>query len=94
LYCYEEPRVLGPLRLTRNRCQTESHFVPPSSLILYPPQHYYLVEGDFTGSWQHVPKDLVMAVWGGEPREKSLRFFAGQGFPMLVPRSFQTRNFL
>ena len=25
-----------------------------------------------------------MAVWGGEPREKSLRFFAGEGFPMLV----------
>jgi hypothetical protein len=46
--------------------------------------NYYLVEGDFTGSWQHVPKELVMAVWGGEPREKSLRFFAGQGFRTLV----------
>jgi len=45
---------------------------------------YYLVEGDFSGSWQHVPKELVMAVWGGEPREKSLRFFAGQGFQTLV----------
>lgn len=46
--------------------------------------NYYLVDGDFTGSWRHVPKDLVMAVWGGEPREKSLRFFAGEGFNMLV----------
>ena len=46
--------------------------------------NYYLAEGDFTGSWKHVPKDLVMAVWGGEPREKSLRFFAGQGFRTLV----------
>ncbi len=45
---------------------------------------YYLVDGDFTGSWKHVPKDLVMAVWGGEPREKSLRFFADQGFSTLV----------
>jgi hypothetical protein len=45
---------------------------------------YYLVDGDFTGSWRHVPKDLVMAVWGGEPREKSLQFFAGEDFPMLV----------
>jgi len=34
--------------------------------------NYYLVDGDFTGSWQHVPKDLVMAVWGGAPREKSI----------------------
>jgi hypothetical protein len=46
--------------------------------------NYYLVDGDFTGSWRHVPKDLVMAVWGGQPREKSLRFFAGEGFNMLV----------
>jgi hypothetical protein len=46
--------------------------------------NYYLVDGDFTGSWRHVPKDLVMAVWGGEPREKSLRFFTGQGFSTLV----------
>ncbi len=46
--------------------------------------NYYLVDGDFTGSWKHVPKDLVIAVWGGEPREKSLRFFADQGFETLI----------
>lgn len=56
---------------------------------MFDPNHnahgnYYLVDGDFTGSWQHVPKDLVMAVWGGAPQEKSLRFFAEQGFPTLV----------
>lgn len=45
---------------------------------------YYLVEGDFTGSWKHVPKDLIVAVWGGEPREKSLRFFADEGFSTLI----------
>lgn len=45
---------------------------------------YYLVKGDFTGSWNHVPKDLVIAVWGGAPRESSLRFFTGQGFATLV----------
>ena len=46
--------------------------------------NYYLVNGDFSGSWNHVPKDLVMAVWGGKPREKSLRFFADQGFRSMV----------
>ena len=56
---------------------------------MFDPNHnahgnYYLAEGDFTGSWQHVPKDLVIAVWGGAPREKSLRFFADQGFQTLV----------
>jgi hypothetical protein len=45
--------------------------------------NYYLVNGDFSGAWQRVPKDLVMAVWGGEPQEKSLRFFAEHGFQSL-----------
>lgn len=56
---------------------------------MFDPNHnarpnYYLVQGDFTGSWKHIPKDLSIAVWGGEPREQSLRFFADQGFPVLV----------
>lgn len=56
---------------------------------MFDPNHnahgnYYLVNGDFTGSWTNVPKSLIMAVWGGEPRETSLRFFADQGFRTLV----------
>ena len=46
--------------------------------------NYYLVDGDFTGSWEHVPKNLIMAVWGGEPRPTSLNFFAGRGSRTLV----------
>jgi hypothetical protein len=46
--------------------------------------NYYLVDGDFTGSWDHVPKNLIMAVWGGAPREASLSFFAGRGSRTLV----------
>ena len=46
--------------------------------------NYYLVKGDYTGSWRHVPKDVVIAVWGGAPREQSLLFFAGEKFPILV----------
>lgn len=45
---------------------------------------YYLVRGDFTGSWNYVPKDLIVTVWGGAPREQSLRFFADHGFQTLV----------
>ncbi len=56
---------------------------------MFDPNHnahgnYYLANGDFRESWDHVPKDIVMAVWGGQPREKSLRFFADQGFHTLV----------
>ena len=36
------------------------------------------------GSWKHLPKDLIIGVWGGAPREKSLHFFAEQGFKTLV----------
>ncbi len=46
--------------------------------------NYYLVDGDFTGSWDHVPKNLIMAVWGGEPNEASLKFFSSRGSRTLV----------
>lgn len=46
--------------------------------------NYYLVEGDYTGSWKHVPRDLTIAVWGGPVRPKSLKFFADEGFKTIV----------
>jgi hypothetical protein len=54
--------------------------------------HYYLARGDFTGSWRHVPKDLVMTVWGGAPSPESVRFFATQGFPMLLACYYDADN--
>lgn len=56
---------------------------------MFDPNHnahdnYYLVQGDFTGSWRFVPKDLIMTVWGGTPRPESLRFFTQQGFGVLI----------
>ena len=64
---------------------------------MFDPNHnahadYYLVRGDFAGSWLHVPKDLVMAVWGGAPEPESIRFFAGQGFPMLLACYYDADN--
>lgn len=64
---------------------------------MFDPNHnahpnYYLVQGDFTGSWKHIPKDLIMAVWGGEPRAKSPSFFADQGFPVLVACYYDADN--
>jgi hypothetical protein len=46
--------------------------------------NYCLVDGDFTGSWDHVPKDLILTVRGVAPREASLAFFAGRGSRTLV----------
>jgi hypothetical protein len=41
---------------------------------------YYMVEGDYSGSWKHVPNDLVIACWYYEKREPSLKFFSDLGF--------------
>lgn len=46
--------------------------------------NYYLVDGDFTGSWLHVPKDLVIVCWYHKMREKSLKFFSDLGFRTLA----------
>jgi hypothetical protein len=54
--------------------------------------NYYLVEGNFAGSWRFVPKDLVIAVWGGTPRAKSVKFFADQGFSELIACYYDGAN--
>lgn len=64
---------------------------------MFDPEHnahgdYYLVRGDFAGSWSHVPKDIVMAVWGGKPRPTSLRFFADQGFRTLAACYYDAKD--
>jgi hypothetical protein len=75
------------------QAQTIRKYLPQAQVYvwsdMFDPNHnahgnYYLVDGDFTGSWKHLPKDLIIAVWGGEPREKSLSFFAKEGFSTLV----------
>lgn len=45
---------------------------------------YYSVEGDYTGSWQHVPKDLIIVCWYYEKRDASLKFFSGLNFQTLA----------
>jgi len=45
---------------------------------------YYLVEGDFTGSWRYVPKDLIVVCWYYRKRAESLGFFSSQGFRTLA----------
>jgi hypothetical protein len=64
---------------------------------MFDPNHnahpnYYLVQGDFTGSWNYAPKEVVMSVWGGEPREASLKFFNEQGFATLVACYYDADN--
>jgi len=45
---------------------------------------YYLVDSDFTGSWNYVPKDLVIVCWYYNKRVESLGFFSSLGFQTLA----------
>jgi hypothetical protein len=54
--------------------------------------NYFLVEGNFAGSWRFVPKDLVIAVWGGTPRARSVKFFSEQGFAQLIACYYDANN--
>ena len=45
---------------------------------------YYLVEGDFAGSWKYVPKDLIIVCWYYQKRNTTLRFFSSLGFRTLA----------
>ncbi len=45
---------------------------------------YYLVEGDYTGSWNYVPKDLRIVCWYHELRRESLKHFSDLGFQTLA----------
>jgi hypothetical protein len=55
---------------------------------MFDPNHnargnYYHVKGSYAGSWNHVPKDLIMSIWGSEPNPKSLKFFRDKGFKVI-----------
>lgn len=41
---------------------------------------YYLVDGDYTGSWEYVPRDLGIMCWNFDTRRESLAHFSGLGF--------------
>jgi hypothetical protein len=43
-------------------------------------KYYYLTAGNFYGSWNYVPKDLVIGCWYYERRDLSLKHFSSLGF--------------
>jgi len=45
---------------------------------------YYLVDGDFSESWNYIPKDLVIVCWYYKIRNESLKFFSSLGFRTLA----------
>jgi len=45
---------------------------------------YYLVDGDFSGSWNYVPEDLVIVCWYYDNRVESLAFFSSLGLKTMA----------
>lgn len=45
---------------------------------------YYLVQGDYTGSWNHIPKEMGIVTWYYNRRALSLPFFSKLGFRTLA----------
>ncbi len=46
--------------------------------------NYYLINGDLTGIWLDIPKTLTIVNWNGGKKEKSMNFFARQGFRQIT----------
>ena len=71
------------------RCTQLIRDVSPNAEIfvwsdMFDPHHnahdnYYLVNGSWAGSWEGLPKDVVIANWNFDERQKSLPWFAALG---------------
>jgi hypothetical protein len=46
--------------------------------------NYYLVDGDYTGSWNYIPKEMGILTWYYQRRALSLPFFSKLGFRTLA----------
>jgi hypothetical protein len=45
--------------------------------------NYYLVDGDYNGSWRYIPKEIGIMTWYYERRAQGLPFFSNLGFRTL-----------
>ncbi|MGI8783888.1 MAG: hypothetical protein ACR2L2_09620 [Acidobacteriota bacterium] len=55
-------------------------------------KYYYLAEGNYAGSWNHVPKDLIILCWYFEKRAASLRHFSSLGFRTMAGAYYDGDN--
>ncbi len=76
------------------QCTTILKSVNPNARIvvwsdMFDPNHnavdsYYLVNGSLKGSWEGLPRDVIIANWNGGKARESLAFFAGRGHRQLI----------
>ena len=78
--------VAAQFRMIREANPTAEVFVWSD---MFDPNHnardkYYLVDGDFTGSWNYLPKEMRIAAWYYEKRRPSLDHFSKLGMKTLA----------
>jgi hypothetical protein len=52
---------------------------------------YYLVNGPWTGSWEGLPKEVVILNWNFGKRDQSLKFFADRGNPQILAAYYDVK---
>ena len=52
---------------------------------------FYLVNGDLTGSWEGLDKEVVILPWYFEKRAESLKFFAERGHRQLIAGYYDSK---
>jgi hypothetical protein len=54
--------------------------------------NYYLINGDLTGDWDHIPTDITIVNWNGGNASKSLNFFSNYGFKQITSPYYDVGN--
>lgn len=54
--------------------------------------NYYLVNGDLTGDWNNIPKDITIVNWNGGNAKSSLQFFEHYGFKQISSPYYDVGN--
>jgi len=54
-------------------------------------QYYYLVNGNWDGSWEGVPKDVIILNWYA-PKAEGVKFFADRGNPQIIAGYYDGRS--
>ncbi|HZZ72930.1 MAG TPA: hypothetical protein VFE24_11815 [Pirellulales bacterium] len=69
-------RVNPPARM----CIWSDMFDPYHNAV----NHFYLVNGDLAGSWEGLPKEMLIVNWNSEKAAQSLPFFAKRGHSQVL----------
>jgi hypothetical protein len=98
----EESKLTPGERLAANvkRCVGIVRSYDPAARVavwsdMFDPHHnavdkYYLVNGSWKGSWEGLPKDVIIANWNGGKAAESLKFFADRGHKQVIAGFYDT----